>query len=77
MSKEKLTVKKDQEFVAVRKSVFLDDTLSWTAKGIMAYLYCKPEGKTINLEQLVEDDKYNAFQIANAVQELIDKGMIQ
>lgn len=77
MSNKKLTVKKDQEYAVVNRSVFLDDDLSWEAKGIMAYLYCLPDDEKINLEELIKRDKYNALYIVNAIGELRDRGMIK
>ena len=77
MTEERIRVIRQDEFASVKKSVFLDDTLSWTAKGIMAYLYCLPDDEKINLEELVERDKYNAIYIVSAVKELKDRGMIK
>lgn len=77
MERSKTTFIRQNEYATVKKSVFLDDDLSWTAKGIMAYLYCLPDDENINLEELVEQDKYNAIYIVSAVQELRDRGMIK
>lgn len=77
MTEERIRAIRQNEYATVKKSVFLDDDLSWTAKGIMAYLYCLPDDEKINLEELVKRDKYNALYIVNAIGELRDRGMIK
>ena len=65
---------KDPEnpFVMMDKRPVNDETISWGAKGLLAYLLSKPNDWTIILTDLVKRSTDGRYAVRNLVNELVE-----
>lgn len=70
------TVKQDNPFVQLDKHVLNDETISWEAKGIMAYILSKPDGWTIRKTDLIKRSKSGKTRVESALLELMAAGYL-
>lgn len=70
------TVKKENPFVQLDKYVLNDDTISWEAKGIMAYILSKPDGWIIRKTDLIKKSKSGKTRVESALLELMASGYL-
>jgi len=85
MSEEQITYTKNQTifrtmknqdnpFVMMDRRPIENPTLSWKAKGILAYLLSRPDNWTVRIGDLVKRSTDKAFAIRAAIKELSDAG---
>ncbi len=73
----KITVKKKTEnFTILDNTLFKDETISWKAKGLLAYLLHLPNDWQIYLEDLKNRSTDGIDSTRSAMNELIEKGYI-
>lgn len=70
------TVKQENPFVQLDKHVLNDETISWEAKGIMAYILSKPDGWTIRKTDLIKRSKSGKTRVESALLELMAAGYL-
>ena len=70
------TVKKDNPFVQIDKSVLNDDRLTFEAKGIMAYILSKPDGWQIRKKDLIKRSASGQTKVETAMLELMATGYL-
>lgn len=74
----KITVKKKTEnFTILDNTLFKDETISWKAKGLLAYLLHLPNDWQIYLEDLKNRSTDGIDSTRSAMNELIEKGYIE
>lgn len=66
----------DNPFVMIDRRPIENSTLSWKAKGILAYLLSRPDNWTVQIGDLVKRSTDKAFAIRGAINELIKAGHI-
>lgn len=80
-----MTIKKirgmESDFVILPNSA-LNDSLSWSAKGLLAYLCAKPDDWTVSTQQLINHSALSARPTARdgtyaIINELLDKGYMK
>ena len=64
------------EFHVARDEPFLDDSLSWEARGVLAYLFTKPDDWTPRIYDLVENGPCKEHKIKTIFSELEDAGYL-
>lgn len=64
------TIKRDNPYVQIDKTVINDIRLSWKAKGLMAFLLSKPNDWIININNLVKQAKDGRDSVYAAIKEL-------
>lgn len=67
---------RDTPFVQIDKRVFEDKTLSWKAKGILAYLLSKPDDWQIIINDLIARSKDGRGSTLSGITELMAAGYI-
>lgn len=70
------TQKRENPFVQVDKHVLENDNLSFTAKGLMAYILSKPDDWTIRKVDLIKRSKDGKTKIETALLELMANGYL-
>lgn len=70
------TVKKENPYVQIDKTVLNDARLSWKAKGLMAFLLSKPDHWEINVKNLIKQAKDGKEAVYSGINELITFGYI-
>ena len=74
----KITVKKKTEnFTILDNTLFKDESISWKAKGLLAYLLHLPNDWQIYLEDLKNRSTDGIDSTRSAMNELIEKGYIE
>lgn len=73
----KITIQKTENFTVLDNTLFKDDTLSWKAKGLLAYLLHLPNDWQIYLEDLKNRSTDGKESTRTAINELIEKGYIK
>ncbi|MBL4795912.1 MAG: hypothetical protein JKY50_00705 [Oleispira sp.] len=71
----------ESDFVILPNSA-LNDSLSWSAKGLLAYLCAKPDNWTVSTQQLINHSALSARPTARdgtyaIINELLDKGYMK
>ena len=72
----KITIQKTENFTVLDNTLFKDDSLSWKAKGLLAYLLHLPNDWQIYLEDLKNRSTDGKESTRTAINELIEKGYI-
>ena len=77
MLKNIIRVKKETRFVVLDKTFLDDNSLSWKAKGIMAYMLSKPDDWTFYLDELMRHSTDGKASFRSGFKELQDAGYVQ
>lgn len=70
-------IKKETNFVVMDKSFLNDTTLSWKAKGIMAYMLSKPDDWTFYISELIKHATDGKASFRSGFNELRDSGYVR
>ena len=70
------TVKRENPYVQIDKTVLNDTRLSWKAKGLMAFLLSKPDTWEINIKNLIKQAKDGKEAVYSGITELIQFGYL-
>ncbi|PAF20057.1 hypothetical protein CHH49_18090 [Terribacillus saccharophilus] len=70
------TMKQENPFVQIDKRMLEDMSLSWTSKGILGYLFSRPDGWKIRREDLVKKSIGGKTQVETALLEMMAAGYI-
>jgi len=70
-------IKKETNFVVMDKSFLNDTTLSWKAKGIMAYMLSKPDDWTFYIDELIKHATDGKASFRSGFKELRESGYVQ
>jgi hypothetical protein len=70
------TVKRENPYAQIDKTVLNDKRLSWKAKGLLAFLLSKPDNWEINIKNLIKQAKDGKEAIYSGIKELITFGYI-
>src|SRR5690625_2701779 len=70
-------IKKETNFVVMDKSFLNDTTLSWKAKGIMAYMLSKPDDWTFYISELIKHATDGKASFRSGFTELRDSGYVR
>lgn len=62
--------KKQNPFVQIDKTCLEDSRLTWKARGILAYLLCKPDGWQVRIGDLVSKSPEGVTAVKSAIKEL-------
>lgn len=68
--------KRNTPFVQIDKTGPEDPNLSWKAKGILAYILCKPDDWQVYISEITKHSKDGKESTRTGVKELIDAGYI-
>lgn len=68
---------KDKNFVVMDKTALQDISLSWKAKGIMAYMLSLPDDWTFYIEELVKHSTDGESSFRAGFKELRDRGYVK
>jgi hypothetical protein len=63
-------------FHVARDEPFLDDSLSWEARGVLAYLFTKPDDWTPRMYDLVNNAPCEKYKIKSIFEELQEAGYL-
>lgn len=69
--------KRVNPFVQIDKSILSDESLSWKAKGILAYLLSKPDGWVTYLTDIEKRAKDGRDSVSSGIKELLDAGYLK
>jgi hypothetical protein len=70
------TVKRENPYAQIDKTVLNDTRLSWKAKGLLAFLLSKPDTWEINIKNLIKQAKDGKEAVYSGINELIQFGYI-
>src|SRR5690625_2893052 len=70
-------IKKETNFVVMDKTFLHDTSLSWKAKGIMAYMLSKPDNWTFYIEELIKNSTDGKASFRSGFKELQDQGYVK
>lgn len=70
-------IKKNDNFVIMDKTFLNDKSLSWKAKGIMAYMLSKPNDWTFYLDELMTHSTDGERSFRSGFKELTDNGYVK
>jgi hypothetical protein len=70
------TVKRENPYAQIDKTVLNDTRLSWKAKGLLAFLLSKPDTWEINIKNLIKQAKDGKEAVYSGINELITFGYI-
>lgn len=68
---------KDNPFVMIDNRVFLDENLSWKAKGILGYLLSRPDDWKIIVGDLIKHSTDGKTSVYSGLDELLKHGYIE
>jgi hypothetical protein len=71
-----IRIKKEREYVSIANAILQDKTLSWEARGIMAYLLSKPDGWECRNYDLVNQGPAGKHIVQRVLKELQKTGYI-
>jgi hypothetical protein len=71
------TVKRENPYVQIDKTVINDPRLSWKAKGLMAFLLSKPDDWEVNVLNLTKQSRDGKDAVYSALNELIRFGYVR
>lgn len=71
-----IRIKKEREYVSIANAILQDKSLSWEARGIMAYLLSKPDGWECRNYDLVNQGPAGKSIIQRVLKELQEAGYI-
>ena len=71
-----IRITKTKNFVTISNAVFSDKTISFKAKGILAYLLAKPNDWQVYIEQLAKASIDGREAVTSGINELIEAGYI-
>ena len=71
-----IRIKKEREYVSIANAILQDKSLSWEARGIMAYLLSKPDGWQCRNYDLMNQGPTGEHAIKRILKELRDAGYI-
>ncbi|MFA1821194.1 replication protein [Virgibacillus oceani] len=72
-----IRVKKNNNFVVMNKTALNDRSLSWKAKGVMAFMLSKPDDWTFYLDELATNATDGKASFRSGFNELKDRGYVQ
>jgi hypothetical protein len=70
------TIKRENPFAQIDKYVIEDDSISWKAKGLMAYLLSRPDDWKIRHTDLTKRAKDGKDAVTSGLQELVKAGYV-
>jgi hypothetical protein len=70
------TIKRENPYVQIDKTVINDPRLSWKAKGLMAFLLSKPDDWEVNVTNLIKQSRDGKDGVYSALKELIRYGYV-
>src|SRR3972149_1194452 len=68
---------RDNPFFTTLKAPFEDKSMSWEAKGILAYLFTKPDGWTVRFGDLIKHGDRKRDGLRTIFRELEEHGYVQ
>lgn len=82
MSKENKTkkifrVEKDKNFSVIKNTIFLDERLSWGAKGVLAYALTKPDDWDLYISEVVKRGTDKKEKVSRYFKELRQAGYFE
>lgn len=70
-------VNKQDSFSIVSNHTFNDARLTWEARGVLAYLFTKPDGWTVRRTDLIKNAPNGEYQVRRILKELQDTGYMR
>lgn len=70
-------VNKQDNYSVISNQTFNDDRLTWEARGVLAYLFTKPDGWTVHRQDLVNRAPNGEFQVRRILKELQELGYMK
>ena len=78
MEDKKIIVRKrENPFVQIDNSIFIDNRISFKAKGILGYLLSKPDNWTVRVKDLYNHTTEGYMSIRSGMEELILAGYME